>query len=130
MFDMTNLSTLGLKLAVSPKSTRIAIASWKTVRVWALDADAFLDPHYSLGWGEGVPGDYAFLDGPGWQYYSCERTERECVVLEPIELPSAGVVYELEFQGENELWGWCEQGLVRWNFGPTATRKRGVSQLN
>jgi hypothetical protein len=130
MPDLSNLSSLGLKIAVSPRSERIAIASWKTVKVWALDPLAFLDPVYSLAGDEGVPGDYAFLEGTGWRYYACGNTRRECVLLEPVELPSAGVVYDLRFSGEDELWGWCERGLVRWDFGPTARQKRVKAHLD
>ncbi|KAF2654517.1 hypothetical protein K491DRAFT_693822 [Lophiostoma macrostomum CBS 122681] len=127
--NLSDLSNIGLKIAVSPRSERIAIASWKTVKVWALDPLAFLDPEYSLDGDDGVPEDYAFLDGPGWRYYSCGDIQRDCVLLEPIELPSTGVVYDLGFRGENELWGCCERGLVRWNIGPNARQRREVNEL-
>ncbi|KAF2866008.1 hypothetical protein BDV95DRAFT_612242 [Massariosphaeria phaeospora] len=131
--DLHNLSTLGLKVAVSASAHRIAIASWKTVKVWSLDPDAFLDQDYSLRGGEGVPGDYSYIHGCGWQFYASAHKEtfieNGCVLLQPVELPSAGVVYGLEFRNESELWGWCEQGLCRWRFGVTATGKRGTEGL-
>ncbi|KAF2473034.1 uncharacterized protein BDR25DRAFT_392369 [Lindgomyces ingoldianus] len=113
--DLHNLSTLGLRLAVSPRAHRIAIASWKTVKIWSMDPQAFLDPEYSLAGQEGVPGDYAFIEGCGWQFYRNMRFEKECVVLEPVELPSLGVVYGLEWRCEDELWG----------FGKGSERGRG-----
>ncbi|KAF2244071.1 hypothetical protein BU26DRAFT_569078 [Trematosphaeria pertusa] len=127
--DLHNLSTLGLILAVSPAAHRIAIASWKTVKVWSLDPQAFLDPEYSLAGGEGVPGDYAFIEGCGWRYYDSGAYARDCVVLEPVELPSAGVVFGLDFRDEDELWGWCEPGLVRWKFGVHACGRRDEAKL-
>jgi hypothetical protein len=127
--DLTNLSSIGLILAISHTAHRIAIASWKTVKIWSLDPRAFLDPGYSLSGAEGVPGDYSFIEGCGWQYYGCAKTERECVVLEPVELPSCGVVFGLEFRGEDELWGWGDEGLVRWSFGVHGQGKRGWDKL-
>lgn len=125
--DLHNLSTLGYRIAVSPKGYRIAIASWKTVRVWAIDPMAFLDPSYSLSGGRGVPGDFFYTERCGWQYYKTEDIVNGCVELKPIELPSVGVVYGLEFHGEDELWGWTERGLCRWNFGASGTGERCVA---
>jgi hypothetical protein len=130
LYDLSNLSNLGLRLAVSQRAHRIAIASWKTVRVWSLDPQAFLDPVYSSTGRDGVPGDYAYTEGSGWQFYRSEEFWRECVDLQPVELPSAGVVYGLEFRDEDELWGWTEEGLVRWDFGVMARGERGVSILD
>lgn len=127
--DLTNLSSIGLIIAISHHAQRIAIASWKTVKIWSLEPKAFLDPDYSLSGAEGVPGDYAFTEGCGWQYYGSAKTERECVLLEPVELPSCGVVFGLEFRGEDELWGWSDEGLVRWRFGVHCQGRRGWDML-
>ncbi|KAF2745509.1 hypothetical protein M011DRAFT_469565 [Sporormia fimetaria CBS 119925] len=128
---LDNLSSLGFKVAVSKRAHRIAIASWKTVRVWSLDPMAFLDPEHGLRdpKTDAVPGDYAYTEGCGWQYYDCGSFERDCVVLEPVELPSQGVVLSLEFRGEDELWGVCDSGLVRWYFGANAQGRRDVKML-
>ncbi|KAF2190923.1 hypothetical protein K469DRAFT_359653 [Zopfia rhizophila CBS 207.26] len=123
--DLYDLSSLGLRLAISPGANRIAIASWRTVKVWALDPKAFLNPEYGLRKAEGVPGDYCYIQGPGWQFYSANRIwGKDCVLLEPVELVSAGVVYGLEFRGEDELWGTTEMGLCRWGFGVKAQGRR------
>ena len=121
---LNNLSTLGLIVAVSDRAHRIAIASWRTLKVWSLDPQAFLDPEYSLGGAEGVPDDYCFIKGCGWSYYSSEPIDRGCIMLYPVELPSSAVVFGLEFRGEDELWGWTESGLCRWNLGPAAKGRR------
>ncbi|KAF2115834.1 hypothetical protein BDV96DRAFT_646014 [Lophiotrema nucula] len=131
--DLFSLSTLGLLLAVSPKAYRIAIVSWKTVRVWAIDSRALLDREYSLGCDDHVPGDYAFTEGCGWQFYKKDDllagSEFDTVDLYPVDLPSAGVLHSIEFRGEDELWGWGERGLVRWNFDTYANGTREVSSL-
>ena len=77
----------------------------------------------------GVPGDYAFTEGCGWAYYSCNDIVGDCVILQPVELPAAGVVYGLQFRGEDELWAWCGEGLVRWGFGVKSRGGRGVGRL-
>jgi hypothetical protein len=126
------LSTTGLKIAVSPGANRIAIAHWKTVKVWALDPDVLLNPiPFDLIHGqEGlVPGDYLHSEGRGWEYYACGEYEEGLVVLEPVELPMCGVVYDLEFTDEDELWGHCDGELVRWSFGARARAKTVVKDL-
>lgn len=126
--DLHNLSSLGLRLAVSRRSRRIAMASWKTVIIWSLDPAAFLDPSYDLQMR--VLGDYAFFELCGWGFYHCYKIEGDYVVLEGIELANpGGVVYHLAFRGENELWGWTEKGLVKWNFGSQACGRRNTSVL-
>lgn len=125
--NLFNLSSLGLRVAVSPRSHRIAISNWKRVLVWALDPKAFLDPG-TLPDGT-VPGDHAYVEGCGWRYYQSGRREIEMVVLEPVELPECGVVFKLEFRREDELWAWTERGLVRWRFGVWAEGRREVVVL-
>lgn len=127
--QLDNLSTLGLIVAVSPWAHRIAIASWRTLKVWSLDPQAFLDPEYSLGGAERASDDSAFFKDCGWQYYSSEPIDRNCVMLYPVQLPNSAVIYTLEFRSEDELWGWTENGLCRWNFGPGANGKREISGL-
>jgi hypothetical protein len=127
--QLDNLSTLGLIVAVSFSAHRIAIASWRTLKVWSLEPRAFLDPEHSLAGAAGVPDDDCFIKNCGWSYYSSEPIDRNCVMLSPVELPSSAVIFGLEFRGEDELWGWTEAGLCRWNFGPEAKGRREVVLL-
>jgi hypothetical protein len=103
------------------------MASWKRVLVWAIDPNAFLDPE-TLPDGP-VPGDYAYLEGCGYQYYQSNALEQEMVDLQPIELPEVGVVFELAFRKEDELWAWTDRGLVKWKFGAWASGYRDASTL-
>lgn len=125
--SLFNLSTLGIRMAVSPCGQRIAMASWKRVLVWALDPKAFLDPA-TLADGS-VPGDHAYLEGCGYQYYQCNKFYKEMVELQPAQLPEVGVVFDLAFREEDELWAWTEKGLVRWRFGVWSNRRRDITIL-
>lgn len=125
--SLFNLSTLGIRMAVSPCGQRIAMASWKRVLVWALDPKAFLDPA-TLADGS-VPGDHAYLEGCGYQYYQCNKLYEEMVELQPAQLPEVGVVFDLAFREEDELWAWTEKGLVRWRFGVWSNRRRDITTL-
>ncbi|KAF2803737.1 uncharacterized protein BDZ99DRAFT_526214 [Mytilinidion resinicola] len=125
--DLFNLSSLGVRMAISPKSHRIAMTSWKKVLVWAIDTKAFLDPG-TLPEGP-IPGDYAYLEGCGYRYYQSNPLDQEMVELHPVELPEAGVVFELAFRDEDELWAWTDRGLVKWKFGPRACGGRNTAML-
>ncbi|PVI04866.1 hypothetical protein DM02DRAFT_651301 [Periconia macrospinosa] len=135
--NIYNLSTLGLVIAMSPASDRIAIASWKTLLVYSVDPDAFLNPDYDNSRDHDLVfrmnrGAYELedhIEHCGWNFYSSAAVEENYVVLNPIQLECKGVVYELEWQNKNELWGWGEEGLVRWNIGATAKGRRGRSSL-
>ncbi|KAF2644734.1 hypothetical protein P280DRAFT_476737 [Massarina eburnea CBS 473.64] len=139
--DIHNLSSLGLILATSPRAHRIAIASWRTLLIYSLDPQAFLDPVYSLSQNitasdpgdrlrqAGVPGDYAYIEGCGWQFYENGKFGNECVVLKPVKVECKCVVYGLEWRNENELWGWGEEGLVRWRIGAGAEGQRGYKEI-
>jgi hypothetical protein len=127
---LDNLSSIGLKLSVSPHAHRIAIAHWRTVLVYALDPNAFLDPAHIEANGDAVPGDYAYIEGCGWQYYESSDFERDCVILKPVQLECKGVVFGLEWRDEDELWGWTEEGVVRWRVGVDAKGRRGDETLD
>jgi hypothetical protein len=44
-----------------------------------------------------------------------KRKERQHIVgIQPIELPSRGVVFSMAFARKNILWAWTERGLVKW----------------
>ncbi|CAI6340492.1 unnamed protein product [Periconia digitata] len=135
--DLCNLSTLGLIVAVSPGAHRIAVSSWRTLVVYSLDPQAFLDPDYSLSRAMiPAPDLYMLPSYPenqkercGWEYYSNANIIESCVELEPVRLECKGVVYGLEWRDENELWGWAENGLVRWTMGSMMKGARGYGSI-
>jgi hypothetical protein len=51
------------------------------------------------------------------------------VELQPAHLPEVGVVFDLAFREEDELWAWTEKGLVRWRFGVWSNRRRDITIL-
>ncbi|OJD39963.1 f-box domain cyclin-like protein [Diplodia corticola] len=86
--------------------------------------------------------EWPWVDRCGWDYYSCyprrelgglkafsdkgQNLPEECQVvsLQPVELPSQGVVLALAFNGEDNLWAWTDRGPLRWNFGGDCDSKR------
>ncbi|PSN67521.1 hypothetical protein BS50DRAFT_677047 [Corynespora cassiicola Philippines] len=118
--DLDNLCTEGLKIAVSPLCTRIAIAHWRSVLIYAINPEAFLRPEVGTA-GKGrhdTDEDKCYRRRCGWEYHgNLPVWENECVVLPPIQLPEVkGVVFDLEFRTEDEVWAWGEAGLSRWEF--------------
>lgn len=93
--------------------------------------------------------EWPWVERCGWDYYSCsprrditepsishhiprskpagERTE--IVSLQPVELPSHGVVFALAFNGEDSLWAWTERGPVRWTFDGNCDARREEYEL-
>jgi hypothetical protein len=126
--DIWNISTQGLKLAASGRGQRVAMANWRTVLVWAVQPDAFLarsDAHVEV-----FPDDHAYVESCGHVFYANEPVEEEMVVLLPLRLPERGVVFDLQFIGEDELWAWTDEGLVRWYFGSMCKRALEVRELD
>ncbi|KAF1978447.1 hypothetical protein BU23DRAFT_595628 [Bimuria novae-zelandiae CBS 107.79] len=131
--DLDNLPTIGLKVAVSPRSHRIALAAWKTLRVYSIDPMAFLSPKHSHGspkthsrWHSH---DFAFVYRCGREYYSNGASERGCVVLEPIDLKTTGIIYALEWRSEDQLWALTNEGVCKWDIGVWAKGRVGKSEL-
>lgn len=89
--------------------------------------------------------EWTWPDRCGWDYYSCfpRRDIRsapeprsssrdsswvdlsiQIVSLQPIELPSGGVIFALAFAGEDKLWAWTDRGPVRWRFHANCEARR------
>ncbi|KAF4543699.1 F-box domain cyclin-containing protein [Lasiodiplodia theobromae] len=84
--------------------------------------------------------EWPWIDRCGWDYYSCyprrELDERkvspeqdspegcQIVSLQPVELPSQGVVLALAFNGEDSLWAWTDRGPLRWKFSEDCDARR------
>ena len=131
--DLDNLPTIGLKVAVSPRHQRIALAAWRTLRVYAVEPLAFLSPECCYGSRKvhtrDNPDDYAFVNECGWSYHSNDVLVNGCIMLNPIELASPGVIYALEWRHEHELWALTNEGVCRWDIGVYANGQKMVSEL-
>ena len=131
--DLHNLPTIGLKIALSPRNKRIALAAWRTLRIYAIEPLAFLSPKCSYGSKKShtrdSPHDYAFVNQCGWSYHSNGSLENGCVVLEPVDLASPGVIYEMEWRHEHELWALTNEGVCKWDIGVHADGQKMVLEL-
>lgn len=129
-----NLPTIGLKVAVSPHSYRIALAAWRTLRIYALNPKVFLSSNRA-SYGPSDNGNaFTYCDlypTDAWRsgYYNNLAREEEHVLLEPVEVPSTGVIHALRWVSEDELWALTDEGICRWNIGVWATGQRTVSEL-
>jgi hypothetical protein len=128
-----NLPTNGLKVAVSPRSRRIALAAWRTLRVYSIEPKVFLLPDRS-SYNSNDGNAYTYCDPKpiaAWRsgYYNNWTHEEEQVVLEPLELSSTGVIHVLHWTSEYELWALTDEGVCRWNVGVWANAQKTVSEL-
>ncbi|KAF9740409.1 hypothetical protein PMIN01_03044 [Paraphaeosphaeria minitans] len=62
-------------------------------------------------------------------YYNNWTREDEHVLLEPVAVPSTGVIHALRWVSEDELWAVTDEGVCRWNLGVRATGKRTEESL-
>lgn len=131
--NLESLPSIGMKIAISPRKLRIALAAWRTVRIYSIDPLAFLSPKYSYGSAETHSRynahDFAFVERCGWSYYSNAVRENGCVVLEPVDLPSTGVIYAMDWTDENELWALTNEGICKWDIGVHAKGQKSNSEL-
>lgn len=107
-FQETNTST-GSLIATSPQKTRIAMASWKTVTIWALEPNVL-------------------IDGEDGFYPESWRTEGGYPELQPAVIQLDAVCSQLEFtENENELVAITDRGLLLLRLKPEA---RGIGFIN
>jgi hypothetical protein len=141
--DQGTSSPLSLMIAISPDRDWIAIAEWDKIKLWGLHTKAFLDPDYGslppaskVATSTGITtwkdkqnralrrefstiDDKAYTTNCGQGYFHDHirikgETRQHIVGIEPIELPSRGVVFSMAFAKRNILWAWTERGLVKW----------------
>lgn len=145
--DSPSTSPLKRIVAVSKCKRRIAVADWTVVRLYAIEPDAFFykargslkpgtsstcvaNSYKAFKAEEPANDDEAYTTRTAHGYYHSylriQGHNKRLVALEPTELPSRGVVYSMEFQGDSELWALTDTGLVKWYWGEgrTANRER------
>jgi hypothetical protein len=100
----------------SSNATRIAIADWDKILIWALNGDALIDydagsRYYDMVWDKIFHHDH--------------------VVLKPILLKAGSVVRQMAFgRNENELVALTSKGLQIWNLGASGTGSRVLHYLD
>ncbi|KAF2834737.1 hypothetical protein M501DRAFT_989499 [Patellaria atrata CBS 101060] len=130
--DFDALSTLGIISTVAHSGRRIAMTSWNRVFIWAVNPRAFIDGRKSFGDNHEIlktETEYRANQSTWGHSYYENCLEDGVVVLNAVELPSAGVVYSLEFQSDNVLWAWTDRGLVQWKFDRFCSARRQTEVL-
>ena len=105
-FSQARVTSLPGIVAYSLKGSRIAVADWDKILVWALSPEVLVD------------------DDTGTRYYDTtwdDNFENDVVVLKPILLKAGSVVRQMVFgRTENELVVLTTIGVHIWNLGPSA----------
>lgn len=106
-------NSLGCIVAASKGGTRIAVANWKVLYVWALEPEAVIDQN-EIG------------------YYppSSRSGSSETIELRPVVLPLDAVCFKLQFMhNENELIAFTDRGVMHWDLSPSGRRLRIIKEL-
>lgn len=109
--DSTN--SLGCIVAASNHGTRLAVANWNTIYIWALEPNALIERNAS-----------------GF-YPPCSQSASSGMIeLRPVTLQLGAVCFKLRFTDkEDELLALTDRGVVYWNFGPLGKGERTVHKL-
>jgi hypothetical protein len=115
-YNQAPVTSLPGVVAYSRNGSRIAIADWDKILVWALNGEALADGN------------------TGSQYYDMvqeNKLEQDHVVLKPILLKAGSVVRQMAFgRIEDELAVLTSGGLQIWNLGPSGTGRREEHHLD
>ncbi|KAL3460566.1 hypothetical protein BJX64DRAFT_263001 [Aspergillus heterothallicus] len=95
--------SLGCKVAASKLGTRIAVANWNVIYVWALEPGALIDgdpeEYYDASWKSAITGQ---------------------IELHPIALKLDAVCFQLRFtEEENDLVAITDRGIMLWDLTPS-----------
>ncbi|KAL4803901.1 hypothetical protein BDV18DRAFT_153377 [Aspergillus unguis] len=105
--------SLGCRIATSTQGTRIAIANWNVVYVWALE-----------------PGALIGMDQEGYYHPSSRSPRTGQIELHPIVLHFNAVCFQLRFtEEENELIAVTDRGIMLWDLRQTARGARICQEL-
>lgn len=101
-------STQGSIVAASKQGTRVAVADWKTLYIWALEPEVLAD------------------DNANGFYPTCMQSTRTGLIeLRPIVLQLQAVCFKLQFmEGENELLAITDRGAMCWDLSPMGSGER------
>ncbi len=113
-------TTMAAVMAFTKQGTRIAIAYWAEIFVWALRPGVLTGKFFDGEW------DYANV----YEKTHDTNLKRSIVELRPIVLKADAVVHKMAFTAsENELITITDRGVQMWNLGPSATGRRSVGLL-
>ncbi|KAH0543674.1 hypothetical protein FGG08_001989 [Glutinoglossum americanum] len=99
---LRSTSSLGAVTTMSEDSSRLAVADWKSIRIWPLDPQGLIQneaDHYRR---TNRLSEFEVLSGIG--------------VIEPFQLPTNGnVIHKLFFASNDILYGVTDHGLTMWD---------------
>lgn len=107
-------SSIGSIATKSPGGTRIAVANWDAIYIWALEPASLI------------------RDNEDGYYPPCSQAENPNVVeLQPVALPLDAVCFKLRFlENENKLLALTDRGLMHWDLGPLCKGERRAVELS
>lgn len=109
-----SINSVGCIVAASPRGTRLAVANWNTVYIWALEPEELIEGNKN-----------------GFYPSSWRLTDSGIVDLEPIVLQLDAVCFKLCFTTrEDELLVVTDRGLMYWDIGPHGTGARMTRSLD
>jgi len=150
--DVEPLVSAGNVVAVSSSRRRIAVATWRRVQIFSIEAEAFLEASVgSLKMKKGKTkrikrtsaqyanlscefsddGDHTYSRNCGQGFYH-EYTQlfgRQIVAIHGVQVRQSGVVHKLHFVDDETLWGWTDVGLAKWYWGQGRSGKRTDREL-
>ncbi|PLB50528.1 hypothetical protein P170DRAFT_455027 [Aspergillus steynii IBT 23096] len=107
-------NSLGCIVAASKGGTRVAVANWKVLYVWALEPGALIDQN-------------------GNEFYplSAQSGSSKTIEIRPVVLPLDAVCFKLQFMhNEDELIAFTDRGVMHWNFHPSGRGLRITERLD
>ncbi|KAL4915157.1 hypothetical protein BDW62DRAFT_130901 [Aspergillus aurantiobrunneus] len=109
--DSTN--SLGCHVAAATEGTRIAVANWNVVYVWALEPGALIN-----------------MDPEGYYHSSWRSSRTGQIELHPIVLRLDAVCFHLRFtKRENELVAITDRGIMLWDLTQSSRGTRTYQEL-
>ncbi|RAK75565.1 putative protein tyrosine phosphatase (Pyp1) [Aspergillus fijiensis CBS 313.89] len=101
-------NSLGCIVAASRQGTRLAVANWKTVYVWALEPRALIEENSN-----------------GFYPLASQAQDSGMIELRPIVLSLEAVCFQLHFsEEENGLIAITDRGVMCWDLGPRGGGRR------
>ncbi|KAB8258909.1 hypothetical protein BDV32DRAFT_150993 [Aspergillus pseudonomiae] len=106
-------NSLGCKVATSKHGTRIAVANWNVLYIWALQPSALIKQNSN-----------------GYYPPLLLSPDSGMVELRPIVIPLDAVCFKLRFTDvEDELLAITDRGLMYWDLGPLGRGQRITKEL-
>lgn len=106
-------NSIGCVVAASKRGSRLAVANWNVLYVWALDMSALTATY---------PSEFY----PPWSW----RDTPKAVDLGPVVIQLHAVCFQLRFlEGENELMAITDRGVMHWDLSPLGKGERRYHEV-